>query len=303
MVGCECCNTPVTDALLYVRFTNLIEGQSTPECFEECEAINDVCFELPQVGQCAWAALITQNVTCYPFSILVVELHCDGVKSWFTARWLQTTSRTANFKSDDFGPTVDCVSCLQTPYSLAPQGFLTSGCNHAFGTLDISFHPMEACCQYCPEQYQVQLAGFSAHQPAQGCDDATCQLLNGIYLVDFVASGVTVPQTSFGITDACKYSTNEISVRCAGIFSPGFCTLDVYIKPFDNCTTYVAIILTFDETTAFLCNEGDRQLQGWEGFVAQGCKELDSLISTLLLDTDALCIFDNTTATIEAVPD
>lgn len=286
-----CCDPDAAvSAVAYVRIINLIQfGQCQEPCEETISPIGiEPCYALSRIDSCTWEGQADTDATCFPLSTLRLELGCDETSTTITLYWFLASGDTAIWRATLEGmPHIHCSQC-QT-HELNPVQN-AEACGTQFSWVHINFGPFGACCEHCPDQYQITISGVAENDPEEFCEDADCQQLNGTYLVDFFQKG-TQPTGACtdGLTDWCEYR-KDLDLRCTDTRF-GFCTLHLYIKTTDNCGTLLRVEITPDDSADDDCETISTTRQGWRGESMEACDSIDVTmdINNVCQDTNWNC--------------
>jgi hypothetical protein len=296
-LGCGCCDPEqdISDTI-YVTIHNII---GNVPCVDPCEQVMspqgaNLCLELTKVGPCTWTGIGPQVDGCFPLSFLAVELSCDAVQTTITFTWTLKGDDIAAWSTTVNAPFIVCDQC--SIWELNPVHHARS-CNTASSWVHVSFGRSIGCCEHCPEQYQVTIAGVAEHDLTFRCTDLDCQALNGAYMVPFFEKGTQPIACGDGQSDWCEYRT-DLNMRCTDARF-GFCTLSVYIKTTPECGTLVAV-----EISADVSEVGDECLtvQGWKSDTADDCFDVDVTmdLNNVCQDNNWNCIPDPVTIHVSA---
>lgn len=274
---------------MYVKFHGLQSYPGFP-CSTPCSDLSPAtqipCFELTRTGACRWEGQITQNATCYPVSTMSVSLTCSAAGVDIVAIWIQSGSSLVRWVGHVAASTINCLACLKYELShnlsIPSDAFPSARCDTDNSSLEVSFQPLENCCQYCPDQYQVTITGIETNAADNKCGEEDCGLLNAVYLLNFVGPGAT-PRAAgcsqLAATEWCEYSTSAIAFRCIQRTSPphpyGFCSLHLFVRTLDNCTTQLVVELKYDSVNSGAdCTTNE--YVGWIITALQNCNAINT---------------------------
>lgn len=248
---------------------------NAPDCTAACDLINGTCFALTRDGACRWSGIITQNASCFPISIVSVDVIASPIISGGTRivlLWVQASGRFATYIKDVSASTINCSQCFA--HNLFPTGSaLTSGCNQQFSMVEVSFNRLNGCCENCHSSLQVDVfidsedgsSDLSDVEPAPGapaCDTACDGVIGSYVLLDTGEGHLHSPNCTKRFTvDYCEYlyefpteivcsnlRINEIAVRI-GIAN---CLLDIIGEIRDHGDTVACFSQQIDHQ--LVCN-------------------------------------------------
>lgn len=245
-----------------MRLFNLFNFE---ECQEPCEDIVspmgiEPCYVLHRVDACTWEGTADTHATCFPLSTLRLELGCDESTTTLRLYWLLSATDVAIWEKTVQSPTINCGQCGTHELEPIQQA---NGCGTQASWAHINFGAFNGCCEHCPDQYQITIAGTAENDVEENCEDADCQQLNGVYLLDFVGRNRTPSGAcTDGFADWCEYST-DLDLRCTDNRF-GFCSLHLFVKTTSQCGTKIRVELKADVHETLSCETGPNVRQGWQ---------------------------------------
>lgn len=261
-LACPCCDPQIPIAeTAYVRIFNLVQND---QCFEPCENViskigNEPCYALTRIDQCTWEGQADQDATCFPLSTMRLMLGCDANSVTFTLYWFLSATDVAIYEHTIAASTIACSGCLT--HELNPIDNAVA-CATQFSWAQVNFGQFGACCNYCPDHYQVTIENVFENDVSERCEDADCQQLNGEYLLPFVQRGVSpTGACTDGLEDWCEYST-PLALRCQDA-RYGFCSLHLFVKTTSNCGTKIRFEIRVDVHDTDDCDAINVR-QGWQ---------------------------------------
>lgn len=286
----------------YVRIVNLLGPGDCLACEENISPLLlEPCFQLTRVDQCTWEGQALQDAECFPDSLVRLTLNCDDNNVTITFTWVLSDTDTGIWQRTYPMSHLDCQTC-QT-HILDPVDH-AAACNTQFSWIEVNFGRFGRCCEFCPDQYKIEIAGVAENDPQEFCTDADCEQLNGTYLVDFIQKGVSpTGACTDGMSDWCEYRT-DLELRCTDSRF-GFCSLHLYIKNSETCGTRLRVEIVPDDRDDIDCDAiavGDRQ--GWAAELAVDCSEIDVTmdLTNVCRDTNWNCLPDTVTIRV-SLPD